>query len=226
MSLHFSHSIHYVHNLDDVARQFSHYGLALQNKSQDALTSASAFLSPYVEFFSLNKQENNDRNFLKQEANLYLPVQQIFGRIALSTSHLEELKHRFKKAGHKISAPISGKHSNGTKWQGFTILTDYNHLLYPLFIDQKSSVTKQEAPTLKNIYFRVENPQSVCEHWQEILHLKPLYIKGKQALQIDNFHLIFEKGKINRLHSLEFEATDWPVSQTEFRIGQGFYRFN
>ncbi len=220
-SLSVSHAVHFVHDLEAVCTQLHHFGLKLYTNKKRSLpgtrSAVTDFSSPHIEFLSITEKTAASKTFLGKEALTYLPVKQILGHLVMETDDLDGLrKHLFKK-GHEL-IPISAAEETGPI---YAISGSLNGLAYPLIQKKEAAVPSKNFHTLKEIRIRVDNPKFALKYWAELFNLQVIH----NSLFFGDIAVHFTKGSANRLHALVFDATSDVISQTEFRIGEGFYRF-
>lgn len=220
-ALSFSHAVHFVHDLEAVRTQLQHFGLKMETTEKESLPGTQSVITEFglshIQFLSITEKEAASKSFLGKEALQFLPVKQILGHLVIETSDLDGLRTQLLKKGHDLTL-ISGANEAEPL---YTISGTLGGLAYPLI--RKSSFPKNEAGhhALKEIHIRVDNPEIALYNWADLFNLQVIH----NTLFLGDVALKFTKGSSNRLHALVFDTFYDTISQTEFRIGEGFYRF-
>ncbi|WP_088810734.1 MULTISPECIES: VOC family protein [unclassified Listeria] len=220
-SLSVSHAVHFVHDLEAVRTQLHHFGLKLYTNNERSLPGTQSALTefsfPHIKFLSITEKTAASKSFLGKEALTFLPVKQILGHLVLETDDLNGLRKRLFEKGHELTLISTADEAEPL----YAIPGSLHGLAYPLIQKKKTVTPPKIHHTLKEIHIRVDNPKYVLKYWAELFNLQVIH----NSLFFDDIAVNFTKGSANRLHALVFDATSDVISQTEFRIGEGFYRF-
>lgn len=248
------HAVHYANDLDGCIKLFHEKGLAAfrggSHTKWGTYNALSYFGLFYVEFLGIENLEfaknPEEDNLLVDDALKFLPENEVFGRLALRTNNLEDVRRRLVNKGANVSPITEGKRMNAEgqliQWRMMMVVGDFNGLAYPFFIewnrpDEERFRTMTESGVIRShpagevkidsIWFTVSDPHEAASHWQEYFDFTPIKAPANNtaALSIGSQLVVFEKGNKNGLSKLVFRTNSPSLQGTSFRIGQGEYKF-
>ncbi|WP_240635025.1 VOC family protein [Brenneria salicis] len=138
------HAVHYVNNLDEAITAFSDRQLVAfhggSHPGWGTHNALSYFGLTYIEFLGIRDADElaaaRERFSLTQDAQTFLPQQQILHRIVLRSDDIDASYAALKQHELALSPIITGKRhdtqGNLIEWRIFTIVGDYQGVVYLL----------------------------------------------------------------------------------------------